>query len=187
MSKECCGITYSDDETVCKVCGKELSESSRDLTDILADIELEGTKDYSQDIEDSADSEVTDVLTKDDRPHKYEDSVKEEAELDSDAQITEVLNSHGNMDEKSKAALKEFLDDKSNEEDSEDEASAGLKFAGVLSIFLAVAGLAAVAIGVYFLIVSPLYDKSKDVTTLDYPYIATTTDYVATPDEGGVQ
>lgn len=208
MSKKCCGMTYSNDETVCKVCGKNLSDSSRDLNDIPEDIEdIEDAGDIKEGkLQKESDSEITEVLTKHNNEKNNEDA---------DTQITEVLNYNGytamnddadttlgelpeeerNNDAGNKAEneVDEADDEAENEADDEaedeadDEASAGLKFVGILSILAAIAGLAFIGIGFYFLIISPLYDKRDEVSSLNYPYIASTTDSVATPGEGGWQ
>lgn len=217
MSKMCCGITYSDDETVCKVCGKTLPENSHDLNDLLEDIkknelagdnkiedsELEDDKlednktddSFGTDVDDydenDLDEEVTDVLK------SNINTEPEQPEEDLDSEVTDVLkrDTHRTIeDEKKAAALKEVLDNKINtDDDDDDKASFGLKFLGVISLLLAIAGLAIIGLAVYFLRVKPVYDKSNEDLDLNYQYIATSTDGItttydiATPGEEGQQ
>lgn len=217
MSKKCCGMTYSDDETVCKVCGKTLPENSYDLNDILDDIknnELAGDNnkikdddnqdDYDEDLED----EVTDVLKSKsdesvddlDLDEEVTDVLKsgrntEESEEDLDSEITDVLkreNDNLDLDKDAKNALNDIVEEKKNSDD-DGRASGGLKFLGIISLLTAIAGLAIIGLGVYFLIVNPVFDKSNEDLDLNYPYIASSTDGtpatydLATPSEEGPQ
>lgn len=125
MSKKCCGLIYADEDTVCKICGKALSEGN---IDIDTDIESPGDQDEE-------------VL---------EDAIEE--------------NTEDKIEEK----------DKNN---NADRASGGVKAAGVVSIIIAAFGMVVVVLGILFLVIFPIYDKSDmDGKDLLYPEIATSSD-----------
>lgn len=101
-------------------------------------------------------------------------------EVDTEAVVKEVLSGE-NLAEpsgigKEKEALANLVFDK-EDEDKDGKAKAGLKIFGVISILLAVAGLALIGLCFYFLMFAPTYDKSADYNgSVSYEQIASVTD-----------
>lgn len=136
MSKKCCGIIYSDEDEICKICGKPLTDTPDEENAPEADTE------------DKAENKAED---------KIEDNPAD-AEVDKDES------------------------DESGEDDevNPDKASGGHIAMGIISILLAVAGLALIGFGVCRLILFRPYvyiDKGGD---LNFPEISTDTDAFAT-------
>lgn len=100
--------------------------------------------------------------------------------VDTEAVIKEVLSGE-NLAEpsgigKDKEALANLVFDKKDNDD-EGKAKPGLKVFGVISILLAIAGLAVIGLAFYFLVFAPVYDKSADYNgSVPYDNIASVTD-----------
>ena len=234
MSKKCCGITYTDDETVCKICGKPLVEDIQDeeykrmleetnkvVEDVLR-MQKEAEKassekadapsapDFSvtaddnngavEDIEATGDEEVTDdTETTDDVKAIYNvdasdtaeatdeteiadaAEVTDETEIADAAEVNDYTETTGNTEEVDDEEITDDEEDDSEEDDEEktsaDRAGGGTKAFGIISLIVAVLGLAFVTLCVIFLIVFPIYDKSDmEGKNLEYPEIATSAD-----------
>lgn len=64
MSKKCCGLIYADEDTVCKICGKALSE---DNIDIDTDIEGQGDEEEAPEEAEEENIEEKDKINNADR------------------------------------------------------------------------------------------------------------------------
>lgn len=169
MSKKCCGIIYSDEEQVCKICGKPLVEENThenneefnidDITAMLDQI----TKDIGGDT-DAAEPDIrgSETKTKADADADKGEAVADEASEDDGWVTVEAPKSE-----------KKAEKPKKNENE---KASKGLKAAGILFLTLAVLGLALVGICVYFMVIHPYYDKNGEHYALNYPQISSASD-----------
>lgn len=149
MSKKCCGILHSEDEKVCRVCGKPLNpedvpaEAAAPVT-----TESDNQADKKADIDDAeieavinaAMEAVSGVGT-----GREETAVVEEAAVDGETAAVEEAEGPDGRGEKRKIYG--------------DRAPRGLKVMGILSIIMSVLGLAAVTLGVLFLVLFPNYEK----------------------------
>ncbi len=185
MSKKCCGIIYSDNDKVCKICGKPLTDDEKDLDidDITAMVdkitkEAEGigndkaAEEAAEDAYEDADAfdeaaEETETLTENEAP----DGVTEEKKppkSDMPAKKKDVSKNLPEMSETVEEALSERL--------QKDKASKGIKAAGVLFMALSIVGLALVGLCVYSMVFNPYYDKNNEHFPLDYPEISSVSD-----------
>lgn len=233
MSKKCCGITYTDDETVCKICGKPLVEdiqdeeykrmleetnkvvedvlrmqkeaenASPDKADAPPESEFSVTVDENNEaVEDIEATEITDdgkvagnneitdnAKIADDADNKETtDDVKaiynnESVDASDTAEITDAAEVNDYTEEVDDEEITDNEDTDDLEEDdgkkkiSADRAGGGTKAFGIISLIVAVLGLAFVTLCVIFLIVFPIYDKSDmEGKNLEYPEIATSAD-----------
>lgn len=172
MSKKCCGIIYSDDEQVCKICGKPLVEENAhenneefnidDITAMLDKINRDiGGDSYAVETDvgetDMGETgmEAADVADKD-------EAVADEASEDDGWVTVEAPKSEKKADKPKK--------------NENEKASKGLKAAGIFFLTLAVLGFALVGMCVYFMVVNPYYDKNSKHYPLDYPQISSASD-----------
>lgn len=152
MSKECCGVIYSDEDEVCKICGKPLTYETKD------EAETESNETDKTNVE-----------------KKTEDVQDEKESISIDTPVEEKENIS--------AADSEEDDDEENETEDEnsDKASVGHIIFGIVSILLAVAGIALIGLGVYYLIISPSYaNKGSGGSELVFSEISTETDASST-------
>ena len=147
MSKKCCGIIYSDDEAVCKICGESLENAEI--------VQEESVINDSEPIQEE--TEINNEL---------KEKTKEEIKEDSKEKIKEEVK-----EEKKETSTFVFEDD-----DEENKASVGHKVFGVISILLVLTVFAMIGLCVYFLIISPFYAKDASDTPSVYPEISTVTD-----------
>ncbi len=169
MSKKCCGIIYSDEEQVCKICGKPLVEENTrenneefnidDITAMLDQI----TKDIGGDT-DAAEPDIggSETKTKADADADKGEAVSDEASEDDGWVTVEAPKSE-----------KKAEKPKKNENE---KASKGLKAAGIAFLTLAVLGLLLVGLCVYFMVINPYYDKNGEHYALNYPQISSASD-----------
>lgn len=150
MSKKCCGMTYFDDETVCSICGKELIDFEDDPAASKKELESDMSEKADELSEEPEDIDPSFVI----------DSARE-AEM---AKLTDII-------------YEEREDEKI---EKKGDAPTSLKVVGVISLLLAIVGLALVGVCVYFMVIAPSYDKTKEgfVPSDPVPYIeiATITD-----------
>lgn len=167
MSKKCCGIIYSDDEQVCKICGKPLVEENAhenneefnidDITAMLDKINRDIGRDSDAVETDVGETgmEAADVADKD-------EAVADEASEDDGWVTVEAPKSEKKADKPKK--------------NENEKASKGLKAAGIFFLTMAVLGFALVGMCVYFMVVNPYYDKNSKHYPLDYPQISSASD-----------
>ena len=210
MSKKCCGITYTDDETVCKICGKPLVEDIQDeeykrmleeTNKVVEDVlrmqkEAENASpekavappesDFSvtadennEEVEDIEATETTE--TTDDASDIAE--ATDDTEIADAAEVNDYTETTGDTEEVDDEEITDNEDTDDSEEDDDEEkpsadrAGGGTKAFGIISLIVAVLGLAFVTLCVIFLIVFPIYDKSDtEGKNLEYPEIATSAD-----------
>ncbi len=100
---------------------------------------------------------MSDDIKKEDTPEISENDISEETQAANEKEIlTEIVFEKNDRDKKTKT---------------------GLKTVGIISIVLAVAGLALIGLCVYFLMLKPTYDKNGDNgNTVTYDNIASVTD-----------
>lgn len=151
MSKKCCGIIYSDDEAVCKICGESLENAEI--------VQEESVINDSEPIQEE--TEINNEL---------KEKTKEEIKEDSKEKIKEEVKEEV-KEEKKETSTFVFEDD-----DEENKASVGHKVFGVISILLVLTVFAMIGLCVYFLIISPFYAKDASDTPSVYPEISTVTD-----------
>lgn len=212
MSKKCCGITYTDDETVCKICGKPLVEDIQDeeykrmleetnkvVEDVLrmqkeaenaspdkadAPPESEFSVTVDENNEEVEDIEATEI-TDDVKAIYNNESVdaSDTAEITDAAEVNDYTETTGDTEKVDDEEITDNEDTSDLEEDdgkkkiSADRAGGGTKAFGIISLIVAVLGLAFVTLCVIFLIVFPIYDKSDmEGKNLEYPEIATSAD-----------
>lgn len=206
MSKKCCGITYTDDETVCKICGKPLVEDIQDeeykrmleetnkvVEDVLRmqketeDVSSDETAGATEDIEATDNTEVSGDEEVTDSTEAIDDADVAEAtndtEISGDSETIDDTETSGDSEtnDDSEITHNEDTDDLEEDDDKEktsaDKAGGGTKAFGIISLIVAVLGLAFVTLCVIFLIVFPIYDKSDmEGKNLEYPEIATSAD-----------
>ncbi|MCM1170877.1 MAG: hypothetical protein NC393_02000 [Clostridium sp.] len=167
MSKKCCGIIYSDDEKVCKICGKPLVDENAhenneefnidDITAMLDKI----NKDIGGDVDDAKADTDEISLEAVDSLDKGEAVVDEAPEDDGWVTVD--------------APRSEKKTDKPKKNENE-KASKGLKAAGILFLTLAILGFALVGLCVYFMVFHPYYDKNGEHYALKYPQISSASD-----------
>lgn len=167
MSKKCCGIIYSDDEKVCKICGKPLVEGAAhenneefnidDITAMLDKI----TKDIGGDA-DTVEPDAGETGTEAACIAGEGKDITDEAPED-DGWVTV------------EAPKPEKKADKPKKNENE-KASKGLKMAGILFLTLAVLGFVLVGLCVYFMVFNPYYDKNGEHYPLNYPQISSASD-----------
>lgn len=168
MSKKCCGIIYSDDEQVCKICGKPLAEENAhenneefnidDITAMLDKI----TRDIGGGDSDAVETDTGEAgMDAADIAGEGEDITDEVTEDDGWVTV-EAPKSEKKADKPKK--------------NGNEKASKGLKAAGTVFLTLAVLGLALVGLCVYFMVIDPYYDKNGEHYPLDYPQISSASD-----------
>lgn len=167
MSKKCCGIIYSDEEQVCKICGKPLAEETAhenneefnidDITAMLDKI----NKDIGGD-SDAAEPDTGEISAEADGIADEGEAVADEASEDDGWVTVEAPKSEKKADKPKK--------------NENEKASKGLKAAGILFLTLAVLGLALVGICVYFMVIHPYYNKNGEHYPLNYPQISSASD-----------
>lgn len=166
MSKKCCGIIYSDEEQVCKICGKPLEETAHEnneefnIDDITAMLDK-----ITRDIGGGTDAVEPDAVEISpeaaDIPDKGKDITDEASEDDGWVTV--------------EAPKPEKKADKPKKNENE-KASKGLKAAGTLFLTLAVLGFVLVGLCVYFMVFNPYYDKNGEHYPLNYPQISSASD-----------
>lgn len=166
MSKKCCGILHSEDEQVCRVCGKPLASGNES-----PEYQAEGA-------ETREDAPASDAVTDE---SSVGDAVKEAAEPTGAAEYTQAAEPAGAAESVEAPTSAEAVESvQAIESPAEAELAAGadgdnggrekrktnidkapkaIKVIGVLSIILSVLGLAAVSLSVLFLVVFPSYKK----------------------------
>lgn len=170
MSKKCCGIIYSDEEQVCKICGKPLEEITHEnneefnIDDITAMLDK-----ITKDIGGGADAVATDTSEINtetaDTAGKGKDIADETSEDDGWVTV-----------EAPKAEKKaEKKTDKPKKNENE-KASKGLKVAGIMFLTLAILGFVLIGLCVYFMVFNPYYDKNGEHYPLNYPQISSASD-----------
>lgn len=151
MSKKCCGILHSEDEKVCRVCGKPLnSEDVPDEAVAPAAAESDHQADKKAEIGDAeieavinaAMEAVSGVGTGREETAAVQEASDDDGETAAAETVTDTRNGRGR---------KHTV--------NADRASRGLKVMGILSIVMSVLGLAVVTLGVLFLVVFPNYKK----------------------------
>ena len=159
MSKKCCGIIYSDSDENCEICGKKLIDTDENISDDNDDVNVE-------DILEETLNNV--VLEEEELPSGIDEAEKKSANKESSNEKSNENTDSGEEDEE---------DTDEEDEENADKASGWHKAFGIISIVLAVAGLALIGLCVYFLIISPFYtQKGADGRQPVYPEIATMTD-----------
>lgn len=100
---------------------------------------------------------MSDDIKKEDTPEISENEISEDTQTDNEKEVlTEIVFEKNEKVEKTKT---------------------GLKTVGIISIILAVAGLALIGLCVYFLMLKPAYDKnSYNENVMTYDNIASVTD-----------
>lgn len=172
MSKKCCGMIYSDDEKVCKVCGKALDDAET-VTDKADESKADESK---ADETDNTEEEAYDTedSTEDSTEDDTEDST-EDRHLTSDGKV-DYLKKHIERE----AILDQIFEDngyKKNDVIKEEKEKVPFKGAAIFTLILAVLGLALIGALVYFIVLNPYYIKSGEADKkLDYPQLASTSD-----------
>lgn len=177
MSKKCCGIIYSDNDKVCKICGKPLTDDEKDLDidDITAmvdkitkEAEGIGNEKAAEDADAfDAEAEETETLTENETPEDVTEE-KKPPKADMPEKKKAVSENPPEMSATVEEALSERL--------QKDKASKGIKAAGVLFMTLSIVGLALVGLCVYSMVFNPYYDKNDEHFPLDYPEISSASD-----------
>ena len=181
MSKKCCGITYTDDETVCKICGRSLVE---DVQDEEYKRMLEETNKVVEDVlrmqkegGDVPPDEAAGVTEEDDIETKGNEDVTDNNETIEDTEISGDSDVVDDEEITDNEAIDDLEEADAKEKISVDRAGGGTKAFGIISLIVAVLGLAFITLCVIFLIVFPIYDKSgMEGKKLEYPEIATSAD-----------
>lgn len=160
MSKKCCGILHSEDETVCRVCGKPLvSENAPPEIDAAEAEEPKAERPEAA----VPENEIPENETPDNQT-----AGQTEMTAVGDAEIEAVINAAmeavsetGTWDGEAAAAEagEPETDKRRAAVKANGRAPRALKVMGILSIIMSVLGLAAVALGVLFLVVFPDYRK----------------------------
>ncbi len=167
MSKKCCGMIYADEDTICKICGKPLTE------EVNPEQEADSDKDaveYSK-LKEETDKVVADVLR-----------MQEETEKNAEAGTDTALAGEEETAEAVSAA-----DEDAAEEEGEKvsvrqpgRAPGGMKAAGILAIIAAALGMAAIVLSIIFFVLFPEYSKRGNADMqMNFPEIATETDAIA--------
>ncbi len=181
MSKKCCGIIYKD-EKFCTMCGKALA----DLPDID---EQDDKKEETSTVLDMAEvDKITASVLGDKTAEKEEGNATETSEQppelteDVDDDKDESQDNSKETDEvedKTEDKTEETSENVEKDDDDDDDdgtASGGLKFFGTLMIILMLVAIAAVGLGVYFIMLNPFY-KNHDINNpVVYEQMATDTD-----------
>ena len=170
MSKKCCGIIYSDEEQVCKICGKPLEETAHEnneefnIDDITAMLDK-----ITKDIGGGADAVATDTGEISTETADIADKGKDitDEASDDDGWVTV------DAPKAEKKAEKKADKPKKNENE---KASKGLKAAGIMFLTLAVLGFVLIGLCVYFMVFNPYYDKNGEHYPLNYPHISSASD-----------
>lgn len=170
MSKKCCGIIYSDEEQVCKICGKPLEETAHEndeefnIDDITAMLDK-----ITKDIGGGADAVATDTSEINTETADIADKGKDitDEASDDDGWVTV------DAPKAEKKAEKKADKPKKNENE---KASKGLKTAGIMFLTLAVLGFMLIGLCVYFMVFNPYYDKNGEHYPLNYPHISSASD-----------
>ncbi|MBE5944513.1 MAG: hypothetical protein E7258_06295 [Lachnospiraceae bacterium] len=158
MSKKCCGLTYFDDELVCSICGKSLQSLNQE--------------------------EVVEEMTESKEEDSHREALAEESEAsDSTKQHTDDEHSFS-IDSKREVEMNQLakivFDDVPEEKSQKGRASAGFKAVGIISLIMSIAGLALIGVFVWFMIISPNYDKTKEgyepTDSIPYSHLATASD-----------
>ncbi|MGN0152141.1 MAG: hypothetical protein ACI39Q_06675 [Wujia sp.] len=167
MSKKCCGMTYSDNETICKICGKPLTQ---------------GTDEEYERMKAETDKIVSDILKmqetnetdkQDPEPIEQEEGAQEEAALE-DGQNVEVGEEPGDDPEDSE-------DRNTDRQGHSGKSNAGLKTAGIIAIIMSVLGLAVIAFCIFCMVIAPGYRKTGMADQdLIFPALATDADAAST-------
>ncbi len=167
MSKKCCGMIYSDDEKVCKVCGKPLSDETAEDIDKIENVDLD---------DESKDDEQTEDLNEEYDESEDAEEIEESDEDDEKEKDVNYLKKHIERE----AILDQIFDDngyKKNDYIKEDGEKVPYKGAGIFTLILAILGLAFIGALVYFIILNPYYIKDGEADEkLDYPELASTSD-----------
>lgn len=145
---------------------------------------IENLPDTNEPMEDSevdnnndADGQDEDIDEKLD--NQYEDDIEEPYVISNDAirqdEITEAMAVFAELEE---VREKERAKEKKKKEKKENSAHAGLKFVGITSIIVAAFGFLFMLMCVYFMIVSPTYDKTYYLKEkLDFPELSNDESY----------
>lgn len=205
MSKKCCGIVYSDDEKVCKVCGKPLdsqkdseideskiNEEESEYDEAVDENESDEDTDEaeSERDEDAAEAESDEDADKAEPEHD-EDAAEVESDEDLDESKAEDDTSEYASQEENKvdylkkhiereAILDQIFDDngyKKNDVIKDGRGRVPYKGAGIFTLILAIIGIALIGAMVYFIILNPYYIKSGEADKkLEYPELVSDTE-----------
>lgn len=203
MSKKCCGMIYADEDTVCKICGKPLSEEvkpeqKKPDTDAENDMPVEEEQedsaaakaavDYSK-LKEETDKVVADVLRMQEEAEKNAEAASDFASAagsDTGSASDEAADA-GVAGEEETADEGPAADEDTAEESGEEvpvrqpgKAPGGMKAAGILAILAAVLGMAAIVLGIIFFWLFPEYSKrGNSDMQMNFPEIATDADATA--------
>ena len=193
MSKKCCGMIYSDDEKICKVCGKPLLDEAFDGADVeeteaeesqADDVEEAFDDKKASDEEESSGEEASDETEAPEKGDSYDGEELSDEEDDYEPEDRH-RTSDGKVDYLKKhiereAILDQIYDDngyKKNKEALEEKDKVPFKGAGIFTLIIAILGLALIGALVYFIVLNPYYIKSGEADKkLDYPQLASDTD-----------
>lgn len=183
MSKKCCGIIYSDEDKVCRVCGRKMAEDGfldietglyqpddEKTTVALHDEETESDKNSEEMVElvDNQD-EPTAVIEPDDREEMAKSILG-----DSQATDMVLLGEIFKEDEYTKKLRKKEQKKREKKEKNEREGiTTGVRILGVLSILMALFGTVLLVVSFYSLVLNPSYNRNE---YLDKPLVFTETD-----------
>lgn len=157
MSKKCCGFIYSDEEQICRICGSELIDEEQQVVS-LDTVENVGESDQS----------IPEIFAND----KIQEDVNSISDIQQD--VEEQKNMMDILDE---VVAEEEAAAEAKIKPGEEKATASIKVVGIISMILAVLGIAMAGICVYFMMIKPAYDKSDVAgTTLIFPEISTNSD-----------
>ena len=181
MSKKCCGFIYSDEEQICRICGSELVHEAEPVVTVK-DEQVDNVQNDIQSELDNFDMDkimasVSNIQTQieSELAEPIGDEPKSEAEEVS--LVSEEIEDKNMMDILDEVVEDHVANDNAKIKPGEEKATTGIKVVGILSIILAVLGIAMVGVCIYFMVIKPSYDKSGESNKqLYYPEIATNSD-----------
>ena len=197
MSKKCCGMIYSDDEKVCKVCGKPLNaQAAKDTDDqdmIQEAYEDDGEvdeADYSEEEDNNEEGSYDEAESSEENGNEEDYSSEQTEEYEENIGTIDVDNEEDDEEKKDvnylkkhierEAILDQIFDDngyKKNDIIKEEKEKVPYKGAGIFTLILALLGLAFIGVLVYFIILNPYYVKDGEADKqLEYPELASTMD-----------
>ena len=187
MSKKCCGMIYSDDEKVCKICKKPLVDDNAGDTKDIETVQF-GEEEAAEESEDEY--EEYDEAKEADEEYEGSDETNEEYDKADPTGEAEKPHDSGDADDKNvnylkkhierEAILDQIFEDngyRKNDTIKEEREKVPYKGAGIFTLILAILGLAFIGLLVYFIVLNPYYIKNGEADRqLEYPELSSTSD-----------
>lgn len=184
MSKKCCGIIYKD-EKFCTLCGKplqdvlDMEEVEKIAASVRGDMTVPEVEKKEEEIKEEPKEEIKEELGASEQVVEAEAEKASETKLEEEKEVKPEEEAKKEDTEKAEVAeIAEGDEDEDDEDEDEDDgtASAGLKFFGTLMILLMFAAIAAVGLGIYFIMLSPFYKNHNINEPVVYEQVSTDTD-----------